>query len=127
MPSAGENPTVVDDYLAGECKPGRVVSPLSMADMAASTPIHTSRFGVIPKGHQTGKWRLIVDPSAPKGASMNDGIWPELCSLTYVSVDDVLRIVVRLGRGYRISKLDIKSAYCIVPVHPDDRPLLGMH
>ena len=57
---------------------------------------------------------------------MNDGIRPELCSLTYVSVDDAVRIVLQLGRGCRIAKLDIKSAYRIVPVHPDDRPLLGM-
>ena len=122
----GENPRVVDDYLAGECKLGRVVGLLSTADMTASAPIHTSRFGVIPKGHQTGKWRLIVDLSAPKGASVNDGIRPELCSLTYVSVDDAVRIVLRLGRGCRIAKLDIKSTYRIVPVHPVDRPLLGM-
>ena len=27
---------------------------------------------------------------------------------------------------YRTSKIDIKSAYRIVPVHPEDRPLLGM-
>ena len=25
-----------------------------------------------------------------------------------------------------LAKLDIESAYWIIPVHPDDRPLLGM-
>ena len=24
--------------------------------------LHISPFGVIPKGHQTGKWQLVVDP-----------------------------------------------------------------
>ena len=33
-----------------------------------------SRFGVISKPHQPGKWRLITDLSSPKGASVNDGI-----------------------------------------------------
>ena len=35
-----------------------------------------SPFGVIPKGHTPGKWRLIVDLSSPKGGSVNDGIPP---------------------------------------------------
>ena len=126
MQSAAENPNVVDDYLAAECAAGRVVGPLSNSDVAASAPLHTSRFGVIPKGHQSGKWRLIVDLSAPKGASVNDGIRPELCSLRYASVDDAAEVVLRLGQGCVMAKLDIKSAYRIVPVHPDDRPLLGM-
>ena len=43
---------------------------------------------MIPKQHQPGKWRLIVDLSHPKGASMNDGIEADLCSLSYVSIDD---------------------------------------
>ena len=40
--------------------------------------VHISRFGVIPKGH-TGKWRLIVDLSHPKGYSVNNGISKPLC------------------------------------------------
>ena len=33
---------------------------------------------------------------------------------------------LELGQGALIAKLDIQSAYWIVPVHPDDRWLLGM-
>ena len=102
------------------------MGPLSDNDVAATAPLHTSRFGVIPKGHQSGKWRLIVNLSAPKWASVNDGIRPELCSLHSASVDDAAEVVLRLGQGCVMAKLDIKSVYCIVPVHPDDRPLLGM-
>ena len=32
-----------------------------------------------------------------------------------------------LGRGCLLAKTNLKSAYHIVPVHPDDRPLLGMN
>ena len=88
--------------------------------------LHVSRFGVIPKAHQSGKWRLIVDLSHPKGASINDGIDPSLCSLSYTSVDEAANRVLQRGRGALMAKLDIASAYRIVPVHPDDRPLLGM-
>ena len=44
---------------------------------------------MIPKS-EPGKWRLIVDLSSPKGASVNDGISKELCSLSYVHVDDIV-------------------------------------
>ena len=31
-----------------------------------------------------------------------------------------------LGRGALIAKLDVKAAYRLIPVHPEDRPLLGI-
>ena len=33
---------------------------------------------------------------------------------------------MELGKGTLLAKIDIKSAYRVVPVHPEDRPLLGM-
>ena len=36
---------------------------------------------MIPKGHNTGKWHLMMELSFSPGASINDGIEPELCSL----------------------------------------------
>lgn len=88
--------------------------------------VHVSRFGVIPKPHQPGKWRLITDLSSPKGASVNDGISSALCSLSYKSVDDAVCTVARLGLGAWLAKFDIASAYRLVSVHPQDRLLLGM-
>ena len=41
-------------------------------------------------------------------------------------VTDYLKQELELERGARIAKMDIKSAYCLVPVHPQDRFLLGM-
>ena len=43
-----------------------------------------------------------------------------------MSIDDVAARVVRLGRGALMAKFDLKSAYRNIPVHPDDRWLLGM-
>lgn len=87
--------------------------------------VHTSRFGVIPKG-STGKWRLILDMSSPEGLSVNDGIQEALCSLSYVSVEDATKGVVAKGRGALLAKVDVKSAYRNVSIHPDDRWLMGM-
>ena len=119
MPSADAHPSVVEDYIDKEKKAGRIIGPLSIPD------IHINRIGVIPKGHTPGRWRLITDLSHPCDMSVNDGIDPALCSLSYVTVDTVARAVQALGTGTLMAKVDIESAYRLIPVHPDDRPLLG--
>ena len=122
MRGAEEHPLVVQQYLEEEQKLGRIIPVHS----SAKHLVHLSCFGVIPKKHQPGKWRLIVDLSSPTGASVNDFIDPSLCSLKYASVDDPAEIVFRSGRQTQMAKLDIKSAYRNVPIHPHDRFLLGM-
>lgn len=81
---------------------------------------------MIPKPHQPGKWRLILDLSSPRSHGVNDGIDPQLCSLSYARLDDGVKRVLSLGAGALLAKLDIRSAYRMIPVHPDDRSLLGM-
>ena len=122
MQSARRHSLVVEEYLEKEVSMKRVVGPL--VDKPCGVQIN--KFGVIPKNHQPGKWRIIVDLSSPDTASVNDGISQELCSLSYVSVDDAVRQILELGPGAMLAKLDIQSAYRIVPVHPADRWLLGM-
>ena len=118
MSSTQEHPEIIRDYLAKECSEGRVLGPF---DPARFPQVHTSKFGVIPKS-TPGKWRLIVDMSHPEG---NDGIEP-LGPLEYVSVEDAARAVEILGRGALMAKVDVQPAYRNVPVHPEDRWLLGM-
>ena len=122
MLSATQKPEVVREYLIKECVEGRVLGPL---DPVQFPRIQISRFGVIPKG-SSGKWRLIVDLSSPEGHSVNDGIDADLCSLKYVTVDDAVAAVKQIGLGAELAKVDIRSAYRIIPVHPEDRWLLGM-
>lgn len=123
MQSASDHSQVIDEYLRNECATQRIAGPYPISQVPE---VHISRFGVIPKKSQPGKWRLIVDLSHPKGGSVNDGIDPTLCSLTYTSVDEAANTIKELGRDAQLAKLDIQSAYRIVPVHPADRWLLGM-
>ena len=122
MLSATQHPEPVAEYLAKELRLNRMLGPF-VDDIKS---VHVSRFGVIPKGHGTGKWRLITDLSHPSGSSVNDGIDPNLCSLHYTSVEDVATVAAQLGRGALLAKIDIESAYRLIPVHPGDRWLLGM-
>ena len=124
MRSATEHPEPIDRYLQEELREGRVIC-LNGGEEGVSG-IHVSRFGVIPKPHQPGKWRLITDLSSPKGSSVNDGVASALCSASYAPVDDAVRCIASLGRGALLAKFDIASAYRAVPVHPEDRRLLGM-
>ena len=57
---------------------------------------------------------------------MNDGISRDLFSVAYRKVDDIIDGIMLFGRGALLAKFDMKSACRIVPVHPDDRYLLGM-
>ena len=126
MLSAREHPEAVYAYLSKERAAGRLLGPFTAADRVTLPPLHVNRFGVIPKGHNTGRWRLITDLSHPPDVSVNDGIDPELCSLSYISVDHVARVAASYPRGALLAKVDIESAYRLVPVHPLDRPLLAM-
>ena len=76
--------------------------------------------------HKPGKWRLILGLSHPEGQSVNDGINEKLSSLSYVSVDDIVNTILLLGQGAMLAKIDVRSAYRVIPVHPEDRMLLGM-
>ena len=123
MPSAHSHPDVTSGYVDAEVREGRMIGPFRPGQIP---DLHVNRMGVIPKGHIPGRWRLITDLSHPKGSSVNDGISPDLCSLRYTSVQRVARTAMLLGKGALMAKLDIKAAYRLVPVHPDDRPLLGI-
>ncbi len=122
MQLATEHREVVTKYLTAEIEAGRVV----LVGTAEALGIHCSPFGVIPKKSKPGKFRLILNLSAPEGASVNDGISKELATLSYVSLDQVADSAARLGRGLLLAKMDIKQAYRQVLVHPQDRRLLGM-
>ena len=124
MSSAQQHPEVIDDYLRKEITASNILGPFS----SLSAPmVHINRFGVIPKKHQPGKWRLITDLSFPEERSVNDAIDPTTCSLKYTTVEQVAKEAVLLGRGSLIAKIDIKSAYRLIPVAPEDRHYLGMN
>ena len=123
LPSVRQHPALVVEHLAAERAAGRLLGPLptQLANSCQTSPI-----GLIPKPHQPGKWRLIVDLSSPRGASVNEAIVSEPCHMCYASVLDAAALVRRLGQGTVLAKIDLLHAYRHIPVHPDDHPLLGI-
>ena len=122
MPSAEQHPEVIDRYLEAELTAGRILGPFSPGSILIG---QINRLGVVPKGHTSGKWRLITDLSFPEGASVNDGIDSRFCSIQYTSVDKIAKAAQSLGAGTLMAKLDVRAAYRLVPVHPDDRVFNG--
>ena len=122
MASALLNPQVIDNCLQLDVETGRVAGPFSQPPLPV---LHVIRFGVFPKRHQPVNWRPILDLSSPAGHSVNDGIAGEDYSLQYMKVDDIAGIMP-LGRGSLMAKFNVQNAYRIMPVHTEDRQLLGI-
>ena len=102
---------------------GRVAGPFSSPPLPN---FRISNFGVIPKKGQPEKWCLILNLSSPDGASVNnDGIASHEFTLHYITVDQVIRMVSRLGREALMAKF-VEAAYRNIPVHPADQFILGM-
>ena len=113
MASAIQHPEVFEEYLSKELSLGCMLGPFPSS---MNLPyLQVNRVGIIPKGHNTGKWRLITDLSFPLNQSVNDGIDPSLCFLSYITIEDVAAVVAHLGVGTLLVKVDIESTYRLVP------------
>ena len=124
MQSATAHPDIVKQYLLDEIALDNVASPFPLDPLKEFVTLN--RFGVIPKANKPRKWRLIVALSYPHGNSINDGIPANDASMAYSSIEDAGRIIPNLGKNTLLAKIDIASAFRIIPVHPEDCHLLGM-
>ena len=78
-----------------------------------------SPLGVVPK-KVPGEFRLIHDLSFPKGDSVNSHIDRSFTEVHYELLDHC-----SLGPNCQMAKADIKDAFRIIPIHPNDHKLLG--
>ena len=83
---------------------------------------HISPLGAAPK--PDGSIRLIMDLSQPRGNSVNDFISKDEFPCHYTPFDEATRLIMKMGPGCFLTKVDIKHAYRILPVRPEDWPLL---
>ena len=93
---------MIHKYLAKKKSLNQMIGPVK--GVTSIPQLHFNCFEIIPKGHSTGKWWLITGLSFPEGKSMNDGIKSALCLLSYISVDDVDKIVAAFGKGGPLGK-----------------------
>ena len=70
---------------------------------------------------------MIMLLSAPAGRSVHDGIHTDVFSFHYSLVNDAVAILLHLGKEALMAKIDLNSAFRMIPVHCADWGLLGMH
>jgi hypothetical protein len=96
---AGEQ---VTDAVASWVKKGFVRGPLAPACIPADAKVS----GLMCRPKPVGGVRLIMNMSAPKCASVNDGIDPDLFPAVMSSTGKWLAVLAKVGRGCNNMKLD---------------------
>ena len=121
LPSSFQHPSILDANIATECNLGRMLGPFQIPPLPN---FRCSGLGLVPK--HDGGWRAIYHLSAPYGSSINDSINAQDFTLSYCSVDDAFAMVSALGKGTLMAKIDLKNAFRLIPVRPEDWNLLGI-
>ena len=122
LKSAIDNPMAVDVKISQELKLNRIAGPF---DQPPFECFRVSPLGLVPK-KVPGEYRMIHHLSFPKGQSVNDEISVEYSHVQYARIDDAIKPIKEVGQGCYLAKTDIKSAFRIIPIRPEDYPLLGM-
>ena len=120
--STSQNPDAVEIKIRKELEAGRLAGPFPIPPLS---PFCISPLGVVPKKNP-GEFRFIHHLSYPKGCSVNDGISSEYTSVSYATISDAIQQIKLAGAGCFLSKTDIKNAFRIIPIRPQDYHLLGM-
>ena len=95
MRSALDNPQIVEDYLRAELAASQIIGSFP-PHLQVFEQAQVSRFSIIPKCNQTSKWWLILDLSS---RYEHDGVSNELCSMKYITVDDMIEKVLDMGQA----------------------------
>ena len=119
LKSARDNFAKVTEAVVKELNRGHTSGPFPFPPFPQT---HCSPIGAAPK--PDGSARLILDLSSPRGESVNDGISREEFRCKYSKFDDAVSIVLHLGQGAVLGKIDIKHAFRICPVDPEQWHLL---
>ena len=114
---------VLERKLQKEIEAGRILGPF---DDAPFPNLRVSPIKVAPK-KTPGDFRFIHNLSYPYDEEAVNTSIPRLrVSVQYSTLDDAISHIKEVGMGAHLAKTDIKLAFRIVPIHPDDHHLLGM-
>ena len=122
LKSASLKPEVVKLKLEKEKSLDRISGPFT--EHPLNNMVY-SPLGLQPK-KLPGEFRVIHDLSHPRGGpSINAGIPRDVATVQYSSVPQAIQLIKKHGRFSYLAKTDIKSAFRIIPICPDQYHLLG--
>ena len=119
--SAHRHPEVVRQKIQKELAAHRIAGPFVQKPFIQ---LVVSPLGLVEK-HEPNTYRMIHKLSYQQGSSVNDGIPKAASTIQYASISDAIQIIQAAGPEIYLSKMDIKDAFRLVPIHPADYPLLG--
>jgi len=132
LPILPEHDAFIDEEIAKEVRAGRRFGPY---DQPPFPNLIVSPIGVVTK-KLSSKLRMIHHLSWPRAASansdsINEHIGTEDSETVLQSFDDAIHMLANIplsqpAKAILLAKIDVKSAYRLVPVHADDHHCLGM-
>ena len=118
-PSAFEFGDRVSDSICEWLEAGYASGPFELDELPRNAKIS----GLMVKLKPTGKARLILNLSAPKGSCVNEGIDKTEYPAKMTSTLKFVRIMTKCGRNCQFTKVDWAAAYKQIRVHETDHPL----
>ena len=122
LKSAFQFADIVDEKVQSELAKHRIMGPYSSPP--SFPDFRVSPLGVVPK-KVSGEFRMIHHLSYPRNYSVNDLIPREFSTVQYASIYDAIKFIKQAPSTVYLAKVDIKSAFRIIPISSLDRPLLG--
>jgi hypothetical protein len=109
----------VSDAIAAWVKQGYAYGPVSEDEVPATAKINS----ILTRPKPNGAVRVILNLSAPKGMSVNDGIDSDEFPAKMSSTEAWLRVLNRAGKNCFICKIDFSDAYKHIAVAQRDTDL----
>jgi hypothetical protein len=109
----------VSDAIAAWVSVGYAYGPVEEEDLPPNAKIN----GILTRTKPNGLVRIILNLSAPKGCSVNDGIDNDEFPATMSSTEAWVDVLNKLGKGCKIMKVDFADAYKHIPVAAADTDL----
>ena len=102
---------------------GRILGPYIKSPLPN---LICSPLNLVPKAGNPGKFRLIHNLAFPYNQnSVNANIPDCLAKVSYQKFDVVVQLSLKHDSGCYAGKMDFDAAFCNIPIHLNDLPLLG--
>ena len=123
LPSAASQPNIVTENLSREVTLGRVAGPFPRPPLPN---FQVLPIGLVPKKYTT-KFRTIFHLSFPKSGetSINSSISKEDFSPQYITIDNVIQGILRLGLGVSSRKQTLSLPFDLSPLDHQITSFLG--
>ncbi len=130
--SADEFPNVIREKLNKELRASRFAGPFQDPPFETYT---INPLGLVPKTTDDGRDLPVLYPQDPgsyclitdlRRSGINSAIPREVATVKYTKFDKIIAQCLHKGKGCFLAKTDVKSAFPIIPINPQDWPLLTM-